>query len=340
MLYAVWLVPLGLAALLYQQGRPIPLMRFFGTALALPLLAAAAFTALIAIGSRISRVKALNVVVAIVAVGLVVAALWGATRTAINNVKGTTPSVASVELEPIRAANAFVAAVNPPAAVFVVDGPTRSFRRLRMLARGTIADRIHVFPGTPAELYERAARPDNPSPDEVSEEGFGGRKRVIQADAVQAMSQPGAIVLVIRPYFSDFDNVARDRRNVEIAEGVVLLRPRSRPPIVRTTPLSPPPTSALITSALIAFAALFVAGSGWSFALLRQSWELRLALAPAIGMAALVLVGSALGLAGLPTGHRPGLLIWFGVTAAGWVVALWMPSSEGADVAARAEEQA
>jgi hypothetical protein len=340
MLYAVWLVPLGLAALLFQQERPIPLMRFFGTALALPLLAAAAFTALIAIGSRISRVTALNVVVAIVAVGLVVAALWGATLTAIDNVKGTTPSVSSVELEPIRAANAFVAAIDPPAAVFVVDGPTRSFRRLRMLARGTIVDRIHVFPGAPAQLFERAARPDAPSPDEVSEEGFGGRKRVIEADAVKAMQEPGAIALVIRPYFGDYDKVARDRKNVEIADGVLLLRPTSRPPIVRTTPLSPPPTSALVTSALIAFAALFAAGSGWSFAMLRQPWELRIALAPAIGMAVLVLVGSALGLAGLPTGDRPGLLIWFGVTAAGWVVALWLPTSEGADAEELAEEPA
>ena len=338
MLYAVWLVPVGLAVILYQQGRPIPLMRFFGTALSLPLLGAAAFTALIAVGSRISRVKTLNIVVAIVAAGLVAAALWGSTLTAADNVDGAPPSVSLVELEPIRAANAFVAMVDPPAAVFVVDGPTRSFRRLRMLARGTIVDRIHVFPGRPAELFERAAQPESPSPDEVSDEGFGGRKRVIEADAVQAMQKPGAIALVIRPYFRNYDDVARDRRNVEVANGVLLLRPTSRPPIVRTTPLSPPPSSALITSALIAFAALFAAGSGWSFALLRQPWELRLALAPAMGMAVLVLVGAALGLAGVPTGHRPGLLIWFGVTAAGWVVALWMPGSEGSDAADVEEE--
>jgi hypothetical protein len=331
--YAVWLLPLGIAALAYQQGRPIPLMRFFGTALALPLLGAAAFTALIALASRISRVTALNVVAAIVAVGLVAAALWGATLEAADNVNNTTPSVTSVELEPIRAADAFVAEVDPPAAVFVVDGPTRSFRRLRMLARGTIVDRIHVFPGTPAELFTRAERPDGQSPEDISDEGFAGRKAVIEADAVEAMRMPGAIALVIRPYFSEYDRVAKDRRNVEIDDGVVLLRPPSRPPIVRTTPLSPPPTSALVTSTLIAFAAMFAAGSGWSFAMLRQTWELRLALAPAMGMAVLVLVGSALGLAGVPTGHRPGLAIWFGVTAAGWVTALWVSSPEGPEEA-------
>jgi hypothetical protein len=197
-----------------------------------------------------------------------------------------------------------------------------------------------VFPGTPAQLFDRAGRPGGPSPDEISDEGFGGRKAVIEADAIQAIREPGAVALVIRPYFSDYDRLAKDRRNVEIADGVLLLRPASRPPIVRTTPLSPPPTSALVTATLIAFAALFAAGSGWSVALLRQPWELQLALAPAIGMAVLVLVGSALGLTGVPTGHRPGFLIWFGVTAAGWVGALWVPSPAGSEESTAAEEPA
>ena len=324
MLYAVWLLPLGVAALAYQQGRPIPLMRFFGTALALPLLAAAAFAGLIAIASRISRVTVLNAVAAVLASGLVAAALWGSTKIAADNVDNTTTSVTSVELEPIRLANAFVDEADPPAAVFVVDGPTRSFRRIRMLARGTIVDRLHVFPGTPAELFNRVAQPDAPSPDEISDEGFGGRKAVIEAHAVQAMRQDGAIAIVLRPYFADYDRAAKDRRNVQIGDGVLLLRPASRPPVVRTTPLYRPPTSALVSATLIAFGVVLAAGSGWSFALLRRSWEVRLALAPAMGLAVLVLIGSALGLAGVPTGHRAGLVILIAVTAAGWIAALWV----------------
>jgi hypothetical protein len=54
----------------------------------------------------------------------------------------------------------------------------------------------------------------------------------------------------------------------------------------------------------------------------------------------LVLVGSALGLAGLQTGHRPGLMIWIGVTAAGWVAALWMPSGDEPEEADAEEEPA
>ena len=199
MLFGVWLLPLGVAAFAYGQGRPIPLMRFFGTALALPLLGAAAFAALIAFASRVSGITALNVVAVLVATALVGVVLWRATMFAADNVDNTTPSLMPAEIEPIRLANAFVDRTNAPAAIFVVDGPTRSFRRIRMLARGSIADRLHVFPGTPAELFERAAQPDAPSPDEISDEGFSGREAVVEADAVKAMQQPGAIAIVIRP---------------------------------------------------------------------------------------------------------------------------------------------
>lgn len=322
--YAVWLLPLGVAALAFGQDKPIPLMRFFGTALALPLLGAAAFVALIAVASRVSGVTALNAVAALVAVALVGVVLWGATMFAADNVDNTTPSVMPVEIEPIRLANAFVDKTDAPAAIFVVDGPTRSFRRIRMLARGSIADRLHVFPGTPAELFERAALPDAPSPDDISDEGFGGREAVVEADAVKAMQQPGAIAIVIRPYFIDYDKVAKDRRNVEIGPDVLVLRPASPPPLVRTTPISPPPTSALTGAAAIAFAVISAAGSGWSFALLRHPWELRIALAPAIGLAVLVLVGSALGLVGVPTGDRAGLVIMIAVAVVGWLAAVWV----------------
>ncbi len=324
MLFGVWLLPLGVAAFAYGQGRPIPLMRFFGTALAVPVLGAAALVGLIALATRLTRVTVVNAIAAVVATGLVVAVLWGATMFAADNVDNTTPSVTSVELVPIRAANAFVDETDAPEAIFVVDGPTRSFRRIRMLARGEIADRLHVFPGTPAELFRRAAEPDAPAPEEISDEGFGGRKAVIEADAVRAMQQPGAIAIVIRPYYADFDQLAEDRRNVEIAADVLLLRPTARPPLVRTSPLFAPPTSALVSAAVIAFAVIAAAGSGWSFALLRHPWELRLALAPAMGLAVLVLVGSALGLAGVPTGHRAGLVIVIVVASLGWIAALWV----------------
>jgi hypothetical protein len=43
-----------------------------------------------------------------------------------------------------------------------------------------------------------------------------------------------------------------------------------------------------------------------------------------MGLAVLVLVGTGLGLAGVDTGHRAGLVIWLAVTAAGWIAAVWV----------------
>ena len=84
------------------------------------------------------------------------------------------------------------------------------------------------------------------------------------------------------------------------------------------------------------------AGSGWSFALLRHAWELRIALAPAIGLAVLVLVGSALGLAGLPTGDRAGMVVTIAVAVIGWLAAVgvWGSGPLIEELAPAAEEPA
>ena len=54
-----------------------------------------------------------------------------------------------------------------------------------------------------------------------------------------------------------------------------------------------------------------------------------------------MLVGSALGLTGVPSGHRAGLVILTAVTAAGWTAALWVwgsgPLPEGLAVPANPE---
>ena len=289
----------------------------------IPLLGAAAFTALIPIGSRITSVTAVNVVVTIVTVGLIGAVLWGTANDAADRVDNTAFSLEGFEIEPIALADELVERLDPPPPVFVVDGATRSFRRIRCSRAGRSSIVSTCSPARRPSCTSARARTTR-HPEDVPDEGFAGRKAVIQADAVRAIRQDGAVAIVLRPYHAKYDRLARDRRNVEVGDGVLLLRPSSRPPIVRTTPLSPPPTSSLVTSALVAFGALFVAGSGWSFALVKRSWDLRLALAPAMGIAALVLVGCALGLAGVPTGHEAGLGIRLLVSAAGWIAATWI----------------
>lgn len=319
-LTAAWLLPLGVAAVVYVREGPVPLMRFFGTALALPLLGAAAFAGLIALAARAGRSTAVRALLAGTAAVLVVAALAVSTVRAAHSVDNTAPSIDPFELPAVHAADAFLAATNPPAAILVADGPTKPFRRVRMLAPGTMVDRIRVYPGTAADLFARAAAPGPPVVD-PSLVDFKRRAAQIAADAVEWMRKPGAIAFALRPYLRDYDQLVADPANVEVADGVLVLRPATPPLSVTATPLSAPPSSALVLSAVVGFFALLLAGSGWSVALLSHPWELRLALAPAIGMAALVVVGSLLGLAGARTGSTSGLLIWFAVIAAGWAAA-------------------
>jgi hypothetical protein len=328
-LCAAWLLPLGVAAIVYARVRPVPLMRFFGTALALPLLGAAAFAGLIALAVRAGRSTAVRAALAGAASLLVVAALAVSAVRAAHSVENASPSIDPFELAPVRAADAFLAATNPPAAVVVVDGPTKSFRRIRMLAPGTIVDRIRVYPGTAKELFARTEAPGPPVVD-PSLVDFKRRSAQIAADAVEWMRTPGAVALAVRPFLGDYDTLLADPANVEVADGVLVLRPGTPPQAVTPTRLSAPPSSALVWSTLMGFAALLLAGSGWSVALLAHSWELRLALAPAIGMAVLVVVGTLLGLAGASTGSTSGLLLWIAVIAAGWAAAAGVQSTRTA----------
>jgi hypothetical protein len=107
--------------------------------------------------------------------------------------------------------------------------------------------------------------------------------------------------------------------SAEIAPGVMLLR--GPPPAVGFAPpaaLSPPGAGRLIGWTVAAFAALILAGIGWTWALLRLPWDERVALAPAIGMAAIVLVGFVLGMRGVALSGASGQWIVGGVTVGGW----------------------
>ncbi len=327
LLYVAWLVPLGFSIVVYLRVKPVPVMRFLGTALPIPLLGAAALIALLMLPARLPIPEGPSTALtSALSVG-VLAVLAAFTVHAAHSVDKTTPSITPFELRTVRAADAYIASVDPPAAVVVADGPTTSFRRIRMLAPGTIVDRIRIFPGDAGDLFTRAAS-STPVPIDPSLTGFKLRTAQIAADAVVWMQKPGAIALALSPYVRDYGALLSDPANVEVADGVLVLRPATAPVASPPAPLRPPPGSALVVAALVAFSAIAAAGSGWSVALLAHlrspdrptsAWELQLALAPAIGLAMIVIVGSLLGLAGARTGGVDGLVIWFGVAAAGWV---------------------
>jgi hypothetical protein len=318
LLAAAWLVPIGVASIAYARGSLVPLMRFFQVAFPIPILGAGVLVGLLVAAGRVRAAPAVRTALvssaALVAGGVLVVAVWLAHEAAAD----ARPSVTPEQLGPIRAATAFLAQTGAPAATIVADGdPGLPFRRVRMLASGPTIDRIGVFPGTADELFEQASGP--PDPIDPSLAGGALKRAQIAADGVARMRVDGAVAIALRPFIHGYDRLARDPRNVEIADGVVVLRAAGAPPPVSVPPLTPPRPAALVLATLASFAALSVAGSGWSALLLAGPWTLRLAFAPAVGLAASILAGTAFGLAGANTDHGAGLVVLGSTAAAGWV---------------------
>ena len=326
LLMAAWLVPPSLAAALYGAGVGLPLMRFLGVAFPLPLLAAALLTTIVVAASRVPGRSRIPVVTA--ATALVVASLAGLAAVAEDVTDSSLPSITPAELGPIRSAVAYAHHADVSALVIVVpDDPGRAFRRVRMLAPARLIPRIGVFEGTPETLFERADAVDGADPP-PGLTGAEAKNALISADAVARMRTPGAIALSLRPFLRDPASVASDPAHEEIADGVFLLGdgPRGAPagettsPLVR--PISAPPAGRLIRDVVTAFVALLVAGIGWALAFVPAPVDVRVALAPSLGLAGVLLVGTVFGLAGVPLGGETGLLLLGSVAAAGGYFAL------------------
>jgi hypothetical protein len=108
---------------------------------------------------------------------------------------------------------------------------------------------------------------------------------------------------------------------------------------------SPPPFGVgwveLLTATGLGLVVLALTGGGWAMALLDVSRPAAFGLAPAFGVATLVLGGTAASRLGLPLGGSGGIGVVVGTAAAGWVVFLlartasagrWRAGAEGAPV--------
>jgi len=320
LLMAAWLVPPSLAAVLYGAGADLPLMRFFGITFPLPLLAATLLSAIVVGASRVTgwfRIPAVGV-----ATVLLVGSLAGSAAIAKGLTDRALPSITPAELEPIRAAVAYVDRVDASALVIVVsDNPGRAFRRVRMLAPARLIPRIGVFVGTPKVLFDRVHAPDGAEPP-PGLEGVALKNAMISADGVARMRAPGAVAVALRPFLDDPEVVASDPAHAEIADGVFVLgdgpdSPSQATEHLSVRPISAPPPTQLIRDAAVAFVALLVAGIGWAFALVPAPLDVRIALAPCLGLAGVLLLGTVSGLAGMPLGGGMGKLLLGSVAVAG-----------------------
>lgn len=335
--YAAWAFPIVAGALLFALGRALPVMRLVAVALPIPLLCAAAGVGLIRLAASPRGI--VGPVLAVLAAALVLAGIGWQARTARDSFEGTQPMVAAAEIGPIRTAVDYLTTSAPDQqAIFVVQraddigsdfGVIPAFRRIRAFAPGWYAGRIATYLGDPEGFFAGVAthRPGVEGYDETSD---------IYWNLLRPWLTDDPVVMVLQPFYDDYRALLKAHPDAEIAPGVMLLHgPRPAASFAPPPPLTPPSTRDLIAWIAVSFAALAVAGIGWSFGLLRLPWSDRVAFAPAFGLAALVITGFVVGYRSAITASG-GRWMFAGVAAAGWLVGAarwaWLRWGPGARV--------
>lgn len=321
--YLAWMVPIVAGVLAFAFGRALPVMRLVGVALPAIFLAAAAGTGLIRLASRAPGPIGWGL--AVLATAGVAAGVAVQAHVARQSFEGTQPMARTVEVEPIRAAVAYLTSSAPGRkAVVAIDRPEDpgsdfgvipSFRRIRAFAPGAEAPDVATYLGDPANLLAGRVthRPDVP--------GYDAAADVYWA-SLRPWLTPDTVVLVLAPFYDRYHALLKVHPGAEIAPGVMLLRgPPPAPGFAPPPPLRAPSPSDLYRWIALSFAVLGLAGLGWAVALLRTGWADRVAFAPALGLAALVIAAFVLGYARVLVSGPAGRTMFWAVAAAGWLAA-------------------
>lgn len=302
---------------------PIPANRLLLFALALPLLALLAVFWLGRVLGRSSK----RLSIAIVVVGV-------AAMVFLSEVEWfRTPSyVDSVKYEEAAAADAYLRSVDAPIdtpVVFIVDdqGPIPAasvpFMRDHILGAVSTERVAHTFVYVGSVENYLAGRPtlsDRRQYDQVSRRFFSRMKHTYEQDPV---------VLIASSFNESHYHPWADSRpeSVYRDQGVSVVR-GPLPPAGSIEPVDPTGNPGVVKIAILStvtLALLAFVGLGWAVALLRR-WLGRteiLAVAPAVGVAALVFGGLVIDRLGVRLSGTPGALTPLVVAAAGWLV-VWL----------------
>jgi hypothetical protein len=335
MLLLVWTAGVVLAIVALEAGAAAPAHRVLEFALAVPLMATAGVLAVAAwivrLGTR--RGRALSGACRAGAVVLVAGAAIASITGAGGLWHTTVPTISDDELHQIRAAAAYVDGQPPGRPVVALLDPAGG----RPDVDAILADhwmRLSVDPDriTSTATYvgdlDRmlAGKPTTRGPARfvyASERFTGGVRRLLPEDPA---------VIVLSTLNRSFARLAGSRPGAEIAPGVAVIR--GPLPANPTPPASLPGRLSLWLLALLTAGALAVTaavGSGWAVTLLpagTRAW-----LSPALGVAALVLVGTAADRFGFRLQGPDAVALVVVATAAGWVAAFATGRrARGADV--------
>lgn len=316
---AAWLlVPWALipaaAALVYVAGRTVPLQRALSFALAIPLLGALGLVAAVGwVRGRFGRVAAAAAaLLAIVALTFSVTFAWETWRT-------RKPWSEDRPLAEFYTLGRYLTDADRPAIV-VVDEPRAEgdfgtvpvMRRFRAELPARLALDSTVYLGDPELLVEGrpTLRPEVSGFDEVSRETWRAARSLLPQDP---------IIVILRSHLTGFARAVEAHPGWRTNEWMAVVS--GPPPPVRPVAPERPSAASLVAWSVSSLAVIALAGAGWVVRLGGGSPALRLALAPATGLAALVVAGLLVERLGVRMGGPGGVVMVIVVSAAGAIAA-------------------
>jgi hypothetical protein len=300
-----WVAVLAVGATAYWilDGRDVPLYRVAEFVLAVPILCAAAVVAAPRLaGDRRWLGVAIGVAIAVasVAVSLRLAdAAW-------NDESSIMDPVISAEVAASVTYLHIVPADSP--VIFVVSGNgfTASDRVIRAELPGELIARVRTFQGASGDLL--AGRPPSFGQAEDIQRSWEGVKDLLHEDYV-------AIWLSSLNRLADAPAGAR-----AIAPGVMVIRGPD-PTAAQALSVSDGPSQGeLIRAGVTTLTILLIVGLGWSTALVDAGWLARLGLAPAFGVAVLVLGGVIGARVGWSLVGAAGGVLFAALAMSGWLI--------------------
>ncbi len=299
-----------------------PLHRLLSTALTIPVLAAAGAVGL---GSLIRGHGGIlrAVVGAVVALTIVGALAFEAYAVWNARSPGTQEKVAAQ----LAALGEAIGDRGTPVILVVDDLPGKdatgegfgtvpALRRFRAALPAASIGRSAVYLGDPERLLagEPTLRPDVPGYDEVSLDAWR---------AVEPLLDRRPTVVLVSTYVDDLDQIAAEHPAWVAAPWLLVAQGEVSPVPGEPPALAPPARDDLLGWTAWALLVPFLVGLGWSLVLGRGDLLGRIALAPALGLAGLVLSGLVAEALGVRVGASgTGLAVALGLTGVGTAIAI------------------
>jgi hypothetical protein len=318
-LIVLWAATAAVAVGLLLLGAPVPAHRFLAFAMGMPLLFAVAIAGVV--GLLRSRAGPVGLVAGVMAA---LAMLAGSTIVAFRGWDEAKPWMLRTEVVQAATAGTYLERIGGDRpVVFVVNQrgsplstTSLAFHVIRSGLPAGVIPRTFVYLGDPERLLrgDPTLDPQIPSFDKASQTHFA---------AVRPLLAQRPVVLVLQAFHHGYRAIVKAHPEWEIAPGIAVVQ-GPRPSGIRPAPGLPAPLSggrmAVLAAAFVL--ALGAAGGGWAVVLVPASNRDRAALAPAIGIAAIVLPGVVAGRLGFGAGSGlvSGAVLVF--AAAGWALAI------------------